>query len=40
MNYSTIITPSVINKAPLGLDDFSSAVFNWFWTMSALLLII
>ncbi|PMD36944.1 amidase signature enzyme [Hyaloscypha variabilis F] len=31
-NYSAIITPSVVDEAPLGLDDFGSAAFNWFWT--------
>ncbi|KAE8443105.1 hypothetical protein EG329_002349 [Mollisiaceae sp. DMI_Dod_QoI] len=31
-NYSAIITPSVVDEAPRGLDDFGSAAFNWFWT--------
>ncbi|KAH0548150.1 hypothetical protein GP486_008122 [Trichoglossum hirsutum] len=31
-NYSAVITPSVIDEAPLGLNDFGSAAFNWFWT--------
>lgn len=39
-NYSAIITPSAVDEAPLGLNDFGSAAFNWFWTVSALLLII
>lgn len=39
-NYSAIITPSVVDEAPIGLNDFGSAAFNWFWTVSALLLII
>ncbi|QSZ30985.1 hypothetical protein DSL72_000546 [Monilinia vaccinii-corymbosi] len=34
-NYSAIITPSVVDEAPLGLGDFGSAAFNWFWTVSA-----
>jgi Asp-tRNA(Asn)/Glu-tRNA(Gln) amidotransferase A subunit family amidase len=38
-NYSAIITPSVVDEAPLGLNHFGSAAFNWFWTVSALLLI-
>ncbi|KAH6705119.1 amidase signature domain-containing protein [Leptodontidium sp. MPI-SDFR-AT-0119] len=30
--YSAIITPSVVDEAPLGLGDFGSAAFNWIWT--------
>ncbi|KAK3681295.1 amidase signature domain-containing protein, partial [Podospora appendiculata] len=30
--YSAIITPSVIDEAPLGLENMGSAVFNTFWT--------
>jgi Asp-tRNA(Asn)/Glu-tRNA(Gln) amidotransferase A subunit family amidase len=39
-NYSAIITPSVVDEAPLGLDDFGSAAFNWFWTVRNFLLIV
>ncbi|CAG8949987.1 hypothetical protein HYFRA_00004319 [Hymenoscyphus fraxineus] len=31
-DYSVIFTPSAIDEAPLGLEDFGSAAFNWFWT--------
>lgn len=34
-NYSAIITPSAIDEAPLGLNDFGSAAFNWFWTVGS-----
>ncbi|KAK3326979.1 amidase signature domain-containing protein [Cercophora scortea] len=33
--YSAIIAPSVIDEAPLGLENMGSAVFNTFWTASA-----
>lgn len=32
--YSAIITPSVVDEAPLGLDDMGSAAFNTLWTAS------
>lgn len=35
-NYSAILTPSVVDEAPLGLGDMGSAVFNTLWTASAL----
>lgn len=39
-NYSAIITASAVDEAPLGLSDMGSAAFNWFWTVSVVLLII
>ena len=39
-NYFAIITRSAVDEAPLGQNDMGSAAFNWFWTVSALLLII
>lgn len=39
-NYSAIITPSAVDEAPLGLTDMGSAAFNWFWTVSVMLLAI
>jgi Asp-tRNA(Asn)/Glu-tRNA(Gln) amidotransferase A subunit family amidase len=33
--YSAIITPSVIDEAPLGLDDMGSPDFNTLWTVSS-----
>lgn len=38
-NYSVILTPSVVDEAPLGLDDMGSATFNTLWTASALSLL-
>lgn len=35
-NYSAILTPSVIDEAPLGLGDMGSPAFNTLWTASAL----
>jgi Asp-tRNA(Asn)/Glu-tRNA(Gln) amidotransferase A subunit family amidase len=37
-NYSAILTPSVLDEAPLGLGDMGSPAFNTLWTASALLL--
>jgi Asp-tRNA(Asn)/Glu-tRNA(Gln) amidotransferase A subunit family amidase len=34
--YSAILTPSVIDEAPLGLGDMGSPAFNTLWTASAL----
>ena len=35
-NYSAILTPSVVDEAPLGLGDMGSPDFNTLWTASAL----
>jgi Asp-tRNA(Asn)/Glu-tRNA(Gln) amidotransferase A subunit family amidase len=35
--YSAIITPSVIDEAPLGLEDMGSPAFNTLWTVSLVL---
>lgn len=32
--YSAVITPSVVDESPLGLDDMGSAAFNTIWTVS------
>ena len=39
-NYSVILTPSVVDEAPLGLDDMGSAAFNTLWTASAFVIVI
>lgn len=39
-DYSAIITPSAVDEAPLRLNEMGSSVFNWFWTVNTLLLII
>ncbi|KAI4103933.1 MAG: hypothetical protein LQ339_004050 [Xanthoria mediterranea] len=39
-NYSAIITPSAVDEATLGLEDMGSSAFNWFWTVSASLLLV
>ncbi|OTA95498.1 hypothetical protein M434DRAFT_202675 [Hypoxylon sp. CO27-5] len=31
-NYSVILTPSVVDEAPFGLDDMGTAAFNTLWT--------
>lgn len=31
--YTVIITPSAMDKAPLGIEEFGIAVFNFFWTV-------
>jgi len=33
-NYSTILTPSAVDEAPVGLDNMGSAAFNTMWTAS------
>jgi hypothetical protein len=33
-SYTVILTPSVVDEAPLGLGDMGSATFNTLWTVS------
>ena len=37
--FSTIVTPSAVDEAPLGLDDMGNSAFNFLWTVGTTYLI-